>query len=125
MIPNTISPPEVAWTLVGLLGMSIHIVLAIVRYFDLRIAARYNKNTEEIRILGITNIRRQVVYSMAQFGMVMLGVLSMTVPPVEREYKAVDIIGSVIFITVEVLLILNGVLDYYDNVRLGHVANYS
>lgn len=125
MIPNTISPPEVAWTLVGLLGMSIHIVLAIVRYFDLRIAARYNKNTEEIRILGITNIRRQVVYSMAQFGMVMLGVLSMTVPPVEREYKTVDIIGSVIFITVEVLLILNGVLDYYDNVRLGHVANYS
>lgn len=105
--------------------MSIHIVLAIVRYFDLRIAARYNKNTEEIRILGITNIRRQVVYSMAQFGMVMLGVLSMTVPPVEREYKTVDIIGSVIFITVEVLLILNGVLDYYDNVRLGHVANYS
>jgi hypothetical protein len=119
---DTISLPEIIWTLVGFIGVGVHVGLAVIRYIDLKVAEKYKADTVRVRLLANSNVRRQILYAVAQLGMASIGIVSMTIPPIDKEYNTTDTIGSILFITIEAVLLINGIWDYYDNNRMNNTT---
>lgn len=114
---QTASPLEIVWTLIGIIGLITHSILVWRCIVDLSIVDDNHINGAA-KMIALANIRRQVIYAIAQVCAVFLGVNAMLAPPNLSAAQDVPIIGATLIIGWEVLLIINALNDHYDRNKL-------
>ena len=121
-LTETISLLELIWVIIGSVGVFMHSTMLANCLIDRRIATRHHANEAEL-LAASTAVRQQASYDWIQFLMVLLGAMAMVLPnPTPAPTTTQAIVGSLIFIIVEVSLIINGLLDYRDRVKLGQLV---
>lgn len=70
------------------------------------------------KMIAKANIRRQVIYMIAQLCAVLLGINALFAPPNPIALSIVPIIGGLLIIGWEVLLIVNALYDHFDRNKL-------
>ncbi len=117
MIEN-ISTPELAWSLLAMLGLAVSLIMLGEVFADYRFVKISGQNGA-LRLIAGQHVRSELRRVLEFVGFLALGVAAgLTPPPIREDISNLATIFSVVFFGVELINLIDSLLDYRDRVRL-------
>lgn len=118
MITNTISPLELAWTIVALLGLGLQVALCHRTTVDLIIARRYNGRKKFREYAAFTSVLIFVGGLITQISYVTIGIVAMTQRSVHQHLTAANYINAGTIMTGSIIATIFAGIIYIRRVRI-------
>lgn len=112
-LPETISPVEIVWTIIGSVGFLAHVLMLVYCVQDKLFLNKHKLNGART-IVANNNITRQIGYAIVQACFISIGLHSMGLP----QNNETQLVSGILIIIAELVLVAISMINHRDRGRL-------